>query len=73
MRRSRQKNAEGKYKGRKPKARDKKLDIQRMSAEGMKPRAISEVPGISVPSVYKFKHFFSLDERRLIPRYFNWR
>ena len=47
--------AEGKYKGRKPKARDKELDIQRMTAEGMKPKAIAEALGISVPSVYKYR------------------
>ena len=47
--------AEGKYKGRMPKARDKKLDIQRMTAEGMKPKAIAEALGISVPSVYKYR------------------
>ena len=35
--------------------RDKKLDIQRMSAEGMKPKAIAEALGISVPSVYKYR------------------
>ena len=43
--------AEGKYKGRAPKARDKKVDIQRMTAEGMKPKAISEALGISASAV----------------------
>ena len=44
--------AEGKYKGRKPKARDKALDIKRMTAEGMKPKAIAEALGLSVASIY---------------------
>lgn len=43
---------------RKPKARDKELDIQRMTAEGMKPKAIAEALGISVPSVYKYRRGF---------------
>lgn len=47
--------AEGKYKGRAPKARDKELDLQLKTAEGMKPRAIAEALGISVPSVYKYR------------------
>lgn len=47
--------AEGKYKGRAPKARKQKFDIQRMTAEGKKPKAIAEALGISVPSVYKYR------------------
>ena len=47
--------AEGKYKGRKPKARDKETDIQRMIAEGMKPKALAEALNISIPSVNKYR------------------
>ena len=47
---------EGKYKGRSPKAWDKKLDIQRMTAFGLMPKAIAEALGISIPSVYKHRN-----------------
>lgn len=46
---------ESRYNGRKPIARDKELAIQRITAEGMKPKSISEALGISVPSVNKYR------------------
>ena len=45
----------GRYKGRAPTARKKKLDIQRMTAEGKKPKEIAEVLGVSIPSVYTYR------------------
>jgi DNA-binding CsgD family transcriptional regulator len=35
------------------------LDIQLMTAEGMKPKAIAEALSISVPSVYKYRNSLS--------------
>ena len=46
--------AEGKFKGRKPTAREKQPEIQRMRAEGMKPDAIASALGISRMSVYRY-------------------
>jgi DNA invertase Pin-like site-specific DNA recombinase len=46
--------AEGKFKGRKPTAREKQPEIQRMHAEGMKPDAIASQLGISRMSVYRY-------------------
>ena len=45
---------EGKFKGRKPTAREKQPEIQRMRAEGMKPDAIASKLGISRMSVYRY-------------------
>ena len=45
---------EGKFKGRKPTAREKQPEIQRMHAEGMKPDAIASELGISRMSVYRY-------------------
>ena len=47
---------EGKYKEHSPKAWDKELDIQRMTADGLMPKAIAEALRISVPSVYKYRY-----------------
>ena len=49
----------GRYKGRAPTARKKKLDIQRMTAEGKKPKEIAHQLDISVPSVYKYRKFIN--------------
>ena len=46
--------AEGKFKGRKPTAREKQPEIQRMHSEGMKPDAIAAELGISRMSVYRY-------------------
>ena len=46
--------AEGKFKGRKPTAREKQPEIQRMHSEGMKPDAIADALGISRMSVYRY-------------------
>jgi DNA invertase Pin-like site-specific DNA recombinase len=46
--------AEGKFKGRKPTAREKQPEIQRMHEEGMKPDAIASELGISRMSVYRY-------------------
>ena len=46
--------AEGKFKGRKPTAREKQPEIQRMRTEGMKPDAIAAELGISRMSVYRY-------------------
>ena len=46
--------AEGKFKGRKPTAREKQPEIQRMRAEGKKPEAIAAELGISRMSVYRY-------------------
>lgn len=46
--------AEGKFKGRKPTARDKQPEIQRMHSEGMKPDAIAAELSISRMSVYRY-------------------
>jgi len=46
--------AEGKFKGRKPTAREKQPEIQRMHADGMKPDAIASELGISRMSVYRY-------------------
>ena len=45
---------EGKFKGRKPTAREKQPEIQRMHTEGMKPDAIASELGISRMSVYRY-------------------
>ena len=45
---------EGKFRGRKPTAREKQPEIQRMHAEGMKPDAIASELGISRMSVYRY-------------------
>jgi DNA invertase Pin-like site-specific DNA recombinase len=47
--------AEGKYKGRKPKARDQQLEIQKLTAEGKKPKEIARQLDISIPSIYKYR------------------
>ena len=47
---------EGKYKERSPKAWDKELDSQRMTTDGLMPKAIAEALGISIPSVYKYRN-----------------
>ena len=46
--------AEGKFKGRKPTAREKQPEIQRMHSEGMKPDAIATELRISRMSVYRY-------------------
>ena len=46
--------AEGKFKGRKPTAREKQPEIQRMHSEGIKPDAIASELGISRMSVYRY-------------------
>ena len=46
--------AEGKFKGRKPTAREKQSEIQRMRSQGMKPDAIASELGISRMSVYRY-------------------
>ena len=46
--------AEGKFKGRKPTAREKQPEIQRMRSEGMRPDAIASELGISRMSVYRY-------------------
>jgi DNA invertase Pin-like site-specific DNA recombinase len=46
--------AEGKFKGRKPTAREKQPEIQRMHSEGMKPDVIASELGISRMSVYRY-------------------
>ena len=46
--------AEGKFKGRKPTAREKQPEIQRMRSDGMKPDAIAAELGISRMSVYRY-------------------
>lgn len=46
--------AEGKFKGRKPTARERQPEIQRMHSEGMKPDAIASELGISRMSVYRY-------------------
>lgn len=45
----------GRYKGRAPTARKKKYEIQRMTAEGKKPKEIADTLGISIPSVYTYR------------------
>src|SRR5262245_54721793 len=45
--------AAGKYKGRKPTARSRKAEVQKLWHEGMGPVAISKVLGISRSSVYR--------------------
>jgi len=47
--------SEGKYKGRKPKARNQAKEIQKLSAEGKRPKAIAEALGLSIPSVYRYR------------------
>ena len=47
--------AEGKFKGRKPTAREKQPEIQRMRAEGVKPDVIAAELGISRMSVYRYQ------------------
>ena len=47
--------AEGKFKGRKPTAREKQAEIQRMRAEGVKPDVIAAELGISRMSVYRYQ------------------
>ena len=46
--------AEGKFKGRKPTAREKQPEIQRMRKDGMKPDKIASELGISRMSVYRY-------------------
>ena len=48
--------AEGKYKGRAPKARKQKLDIQRMSAEGMKPKLSRKLSAFRFPPFISIEH-----------------
>jgi DNA invertase Pin-like site-specific DNA recombinase len=50
--------AEGKYKGRKPKAREQQLKIQQLTAEGKKPKEIARLLEVSIPSVYKYRKGF---------------
>lgn len=45
----------GRYKGRAPTARAKQNEIQRLTAEGLKPKAIAKALMISVPSVYALR------------------
>jgi DNA invertase Pin-like site-specific DNA recombinase len=46
--------AEGKYKGRKPTARDKGHEVKRLRSEGIGATAIAKQLGISRASVYRF-------------------
>ena len=45
--------ARGAYKGRKPTAQAKAVDVHRLAAEGMKRQAIAEQLGIGIASVYR--------------------
>ena len=45
--------AAGKYKGRKPTARTKKFEVQKLFHEGLGPVAIAKALGISRASVYR--------------------
>ena len=47
--------AEGKYKGRKPTARNQVKLINKLLEEGIKPAAVAKKLSISLPSVYKYR------------------